>query len=706
MINLKRLKLRAFRSFVEESEIDLSGSGLALIRGFNTGNGDSSGAGKTTIPLAISYALDFCPYPATELQSWLTEDPLQVQLDFECNGKSVSITRGKKTSISIDGNIITGAKATGEYLEKTLNIPISTLKAITYREQNSRGFFLSKTDAEKKEFLTSILGLSAFEKAIEITEENIKSLDLKLQKQQSNLALLDESVKLAQAELITDESVASVTKSAEEIRSSLVTLDNELHGWEQEWGALNDIHQQKTRSLIADINAQVCKINKELEDLVLQKKEISKEKPNIDDTLDILNSARASIEQEKEKDRQRKAEQQLALKDKNSKLSTVLNEIAHLVSLRKKLPDIEASILKLSQSTCPTCMQNWQTTEAEKEMGRLQDAASQIRTSLANIIELQNQKSQLEIDISWLSDFKPSPDIQKWIDIEKQLNTTIQDAQNSFNVTVRGKLEGISERQESLNRKLNDLKIELYRASLPPSGERVDCIKLNIETTKNRIRNLKSSLDIAEHKLTHIQQQKSVANDRFQAAKARLDSEMAICQSILTELNKERDFLRAVGREGFLGVIFDEILLEIANEANQQLAKLANVSHVTVQFKTENATQKGVIKKSITPVFYLHGHETKTLATLSGGMLTSVDLVVDLAIMAVVQRRTGTLPGWLILDEAFNGQSNNTKESCFEVLKQFSQQKLILIIDHTSEFQEMFTRFIDIECNSGFSRVK
>ena len=85
--------------------------------------------------------------------------------------------------------------------------------------------------------------------------------------------------------------------------------------------------------------------------------------------------------------------------------------------------------------------------------------------------------------------------------------------------------------------------------------------------------------------------------------------------------------------------------------------------------------------------------------------MTSVELVVDLALIEVIQRRTGVSPGWIFLDEAFNGQGNVTKEACLEVLNEFSSNKTVLVVDHASEFKEFFSTFIEIERVDGLSRI-
>src|ERR1035441_4995309 len=93
-IDLVAEELEAFRSFVEPSGFNLPLRGLYGIRGRNADTGGSSGAGKSSINLGIAYALGYCPFPATELQSWLTENPMSVTLKLVTPDAELVVVRG------------------------------------------------------------------------------------------------------------------------------------------------------------------------------------------------------------------------------------------------------------------------------------------------------------------------------------------------------------------------------------------------------------------------------------------------------------------------------------------------------------------------------------------------------------------------------------------------------------------------------------
>ena len=40
-----------------------------------------------------------------------------------------------------------------------------------------------------------------------------------------------------------------------------------------------------------------------------------------------------------------------------------------------------------------------------------------------------------------------------------------------------------------------------------------------------------------------------------------------------------------------------------------------------------------------------------------------------------------------------------------EVLREYGEEKLVIVIDHNSEFKEMFSQFIDVTCKDGKSGI-
>ncbi len=131
-----------------------------------------SGAGKSSVILALSFALGYCPFPATALQSFehLTNEKLQIRLDLIAEGEEVSILRGETTSF----NGLKGAKNLDGEIKKLVKLPLDLVEVLTFREQKSHSKFLTLPDAKKKEFLSKLLGLEELEEQTNEALRNIK----------------------------------------------------------------------------------------------------------------------------------------------------------------------------------------------------------------------------------------------------------------------------------------------------------------------------------------------------------------------------------------------------------------------------------------------------------------------------------------------------------------------------------------------------
>jgi DNA repair exonuclease SbcCD ATPase subunit len=56
-----------------------------------------------------------------------------------------------------------------------------------------------------------------------------------------------------------------------------------------------------------------------------------------------------------------------------------------------------------------------------------------------------------------------------------------------------------------------------------------------------------------------------------------------------------------------------------------------------------------------------------------------------------------------MLDEVFNGQPPATKEAALEILQQFAQNSLVIVIDHSNDFQQLFNNILEVKINNGIS---
>lgn len=645
-MKLKKLRLKNFRSFAD-SEVLFPDSGLVLLRGSNPSTGGSSMTGKSSLLLGVAYALDILPskFPATKLQSWHGDEPMQVELEFEVNNQTYTVIRGKKTVLKTPSGNVTSAKGVSEALVGLVG-SVEVLKSLTHRPQRSPGLFLARPAAAKAEFLTEILGLQAIEIQIEKSKAKASTL-------QAEISVLQSSLERALA-----------VKKELEAHPPQTPRSNELS---------RDDFNEKKQEFVSH--------SKKIKEL---QKKLTVLKTAASDTVEAevrgheteIKEAKGFIVLMEAEEKRKAAEVQKALEGLNRHRSQIESSLAIASQAEAQIPGLRLSLEKLRSQKCPTCSQEWLKSENE---------AKAVELKIAECLRLSEGKVQLAQVLQDTKDkqseagktLERDPRLAKLVEVVSSLQVRAAEARARGRTSPE--IEVCEQELQTITKEHQKLEVEVRTMDSLFSQE-----EGRNKADMDALERYKASL--AEH------------------TQSAVDAALAI-EKVRKSLSLEQEFQAAMGRDGFLGSVFQDVLEEISVEANEKLSRLANVSHVTIDFKTERETQKGEIKRAVTTVVYVNGVETDFDAGLSGGGQSSVELVVDLAVMSVIERRSGRVPGWLCLDEVFNGQDGPTKEAAVEVLKEYANDKLILVVDHSEEFKQIFTSTIDIVCENGVSSI-
>lgn len=641
-MRLKSLRLQNFRSF-SDSTITFPESGLVLIRGTDVETGESSGTGKTAVFLGIAYAFDILPpqFSAKSLQNWDTEEALQVTLTLEIEDKTVTLYRGKKCLVDFGDRQVTGAKSYTEAVAQLIGFSPEVLSALTYRHQSQGGFFLGMTPADKIEFLTRILGLDAVEKAVQVAQDKAKLLEAAVDQKNAQVKQAEGWLQTAISEVIPDEIDTS------NIRQDLAKA-NGLY--EANQSALKDLEAKLAESQTTTRASRA--------------QEIQAKKTDAD-------KARAFLNKLKETDDAAFREIETRKREINQTIQRLVLSIQRLDIQTQEIAGLERELAALSVGNCPTCSREWDKAAVKRET--IQAKIQNLQVEAQGRAVFQNQKNELEKNLRDIAAHVSDPRIEQVRKVEQRLREELAVLENIKNTDEIQRIES-----EILSK--NRIALSL----------------------RDAVRKLQGDLRVAETQVGARQGLIDRRNRAIEKAEAEVRSLTAAKTTSEVALAAEKDFVALMGREGFLGLIFEEVLQEIATEANVRLGRLANVNRVGLAFTTE--TEKG--RRQIQTWVDVRGHRSKFETGLSGGMQTSLEQVTDLAVMAVIASRTGgKVPGWLCLDEVFDGQGRVTKESALEVLQEFAQNRLVLVIDHGSEFKEAFTKTIDIQFEAGKSQV-
>jgi DNA repair exonuclease SbcCD ATPase subunit len=387
-----------------------------------------------------------------------------------------------------------------------------------------------------------------------------------------------------------------------------------------------------------------------------------------------------------------------------SKEGGLLAAIQGYRSQARDLERVQADIYRLTQereallgNVCPTCQRAWD--NAGEKARDLAVHLSSLGEKLKVCEKAQKDLDDAEAKLNEHRKLEPIP--QKMKNAEQELLS----ARAAASATHRAKVAEAKSEVDSCRAWWNDAKRRA--AEMTPEHRKVrdDMGLAQNLLSQARQAHMVANVDLRDAQRRNEQAEAEYAKavqQRTSAAEVALDFGRKL-DALQKKLDAEQDY-KALLR-GFLGLIFDETLARVSDLTTDRLAKIPNVSGLTISFESERETQKGTVKQTIHPVVRKDGNVIPLKAGVSGGMYSAVELAVDLSLADVIAERTGVRPGWLILDEAFEGLDTVCKAACFEMLREASSDRLVMVIDHTREFTEMFDQVLLVKHIGGRSTV-
>lgn len=700
MQRLSYIDLNHFRSFRKPSRINFPEKGLMRIRGRNLDTGGESAAGKSTIALAINFVLGRCPYPATALQSWGTANVASATLGFR---DDTYVERGKKFSIMEAGSAepVKGSAAQKEeWLSKFFGgLDMDMVMALTYRGQKKPGLFLSKTDSEKKEFLTRLLGLDKFEKAIEDGKSRVSALEVKV----ASFVSVHDSVMKSISELGPVSDTELLRQEESTYKNSIDFKISRIAGLKVDQANVRAYGEAAAKAARESFAPKIREAQEKVRELQKAPIDVGEaDTTELKKYQDIAKQCQERITRLVSEDLTKRTEFEQKRDALVARISGLDKLSATSSGLLRDRVRLSMEYESLKQDVCPTCKREWD--QAVERRGQIETEVVGINEKLDECAACQQSAIELRAELDSLPRFETNPLIVR---LQKSQSDARARAATEQQKIDGAAAEASAERRRLLAEARADEAVLTSNASAAAgevagiSNEALQALEKEISTEQTALADARAMLSALQQEMvratTMRTQYDRLAEQAEKALKERTDAEEA--------LKAEKDFLGMIGREGFLGSIFDEVLAEISDETNQLLASVANTRQCTLRFASESTTQKGTIKKEIKPVVTIHGYEAPMESGLSGGMFSVVELAVDLALGAVISRRSGVCPGWLILDESFDGLGAVEKESAMEILQRYAQDRLVIVIDHTTEFQGMFTQSVTIEYKGGDSWV-
>jgi DNA repair exonuclease SbcCD ATPase subunit len=685
-VRLLDIRISGFRSFLDEAKITFPPSGLVCLHGLDTRTGGSNGSGKSSILEAIYWILGINTLPATELKNYIAKS-MEGCLSLLVGSQTWEVTRtSTKLSLKIDGVEFEGMKniIQDKIFEKIGDPEI--FETLSYRRQSDLGKFFYTQDTKLKQFFSKCIPeLDALDEISEKASDTAKQIQNEIDKQSSVLEAISKDPSLFKTNLFdiggSKKELSDLQKELSIIRdkdqlaflSATERGDFELSLKDKDRlllkiGMLKDKLAESVRSLDNDSDIVSINVNAELKQKERNGLNLKEFESASLAQIQLLEESLSKIN----RNEQDRASKQLQITSNISTLKEVNSQISHLREMK-----------------CPTCLRDWL------------ESSSRLDKLLENKQLLMSNMMKLDSEIKACPNFEEQRlAIKSNISNINQQLSEIRARDQLLSSDIRNLLSQIPALK---NQKLKDIDTELKHAqSLFEITHRkvLDNENTALQMKNGEIQNLR-------HKISTLE----VGIKAYEDAEKMVQQKRGDIQSLADKIDNlranyelESSISKILGKKGVLGLYFNELMKEIESGANRMISDIPNASDIALSIDTSSETKTGSTKNQITISLTKSGNDI-SFRSLSGGQKSALSLCVDLAMMNALKRRTNIKTGWIALDEAMDGMDVASKEAALTLIKNETNDSLILMIDHSTEIKELFDSIINIEFDGKTSKV-
>ncbi|KFE98860.1 hypothetical protein IX39_15715 [Chryseobacterium formosense] len=509
-----------------------------------------------------------------------------------------------------------------------------------------------------------------------------------------------------------------------EVQQKLAHFANELHDGEScpLCGALehpNIVH-------FDDVNSELNEIQKQIEQLEIQKEHIQKQLLEIEKILDRKKIFEEQLKSEEESLKQIQnnidehlkgfiwaafsSENQNDFEEKRQQSFTIekqIDELNRQISLEQKNLDKERENL----DSYNKALEKFRLDEAKKE--------EQIKANEGNlkVLEWSNYKEKVIVDVEEIytklahSNLETEQNYNQLIKEEKEISPKLAEQK-----TIVHQLEKrISELEKEISENINQIEKALSEQQFSTLEEvhqilaqeinvqeirnQIQQFRIQFETLKNSILELENKLkdfsfndeefSAIENQFKTFENDLKTANDsvvKIVTEIERLEKEFRKKENLLkdlAQLQKRAENLKIMTNlfkgAGFVQYVSSIYLRQLCDHANVRFHRMTR-NQLSLQLNENNDFEI---------IDYLNEGRSRSVKTLSGGQAFQVSLSLALALAESVQTNAQSEKNFFFIDEGFGTQDVESVNIVFETLMNLQKENRIVgIISHVEELKE------------------
>jgi DNA repair exonuclease SbcCD ATPase subunit len=610
------------------------------------------------------------------------KDKFYCKFEFEIDGIPYFIERiGKankqQTAVKVDVNfwrevdgiteLLNGEQRrdTNKIIEKYLG-KFDDFILTTLSLQGNNALFIDKSQSERKELLSQLLGVDIFDKLYQIATDDNRETATLIKKFKQD----DFPQKLVQIEndlIVYNDKLENIKIEVGELRDELTSLTDTAADLKSKMLDTGSFDYS-----IDDLKGDVVRHESNLISIDLEKDELNSRYQKL---LQLEESLVSMISQY-DKNEIKKSIDELTIK--TAKLNDVKNIIDKLgikkTSLYDKLEHLESHKYN---PNCEVCIENSKSIILSKEdvQTELEKINSEIKKYTDLKVELVNRTEEL---LSYKAKQSELDDLEvKHNKVDKEIYSVKSQisANETKNISTKSNLE-----------KIRSLIGEYYKNEQQ--------IKLN-QTLKNELRITESDMKRIS---TDIQNKNKELMDVFKKHTTLESHKESIQRSIsevkeLEEKNKLYEYyLNALGKDGVSLELIERSIPMLESEINNILSQI-------VEFSMELELDGKNINANL-----VYGNQKWSLELCSGMERFISGLAIRIALINVSNLPR---PNFLVIDEGFGTLDNENLTSLYMLFSYLkSQFDFVMTISHIDSMRDVVDTLMEIKKESGFSKVK
>lgn len=639
---------------------------------------------------SVFSALSFCIFDKFD-RGYKAKDVLNVQksnfsckFNFEVNGVDYFIERkglaNRKGDVKVDVKFwkVEGGKdveLNGEARRNTNDVIKEIvgsyedfiLTSLSVQSGKNVSSFIDMGQSERKDLLSQFIGLTLFDKLLEVASDESKSVgaSLKLYKkddlESKKIAFENELSSLTLVFNDETEQLVDLNSNREKLNETLMVRIGFLKPVDSKYMSIN-----------------VDTTNRRVEELKKKKDSVSKTifetKSNITASDGVVNSLKLKIKEIEDKNFE-------AANKKYNKIKSELDKLENHLGIKKveigsKVSRIESLKKHEFDPNCKYCINRNQSVSDEKK--KLTDELEADKILIKNDLDQRNNL-KLELDsLNWVLEIQ-----SEYSKLLKELNG-VKDQVSIWERTISLGQMDIQKHDKEIDFLTRD--IEEYNKQIE-SIEFNRHIQIEIDKLKLDIKNIDFNISQKNKRVQEVNNKMAVLNTQIQQ----------IIESIekIKKLEKEYEayslYVKAVNRDGLPYMVIQKTVPEVEREVNNILTQMVDF-HLVIETDGKNVIPYIVYDDKRWPIEMASGFEK---------FVSSLAIRVALVNVSNLPR-----PNFLVVDEGFgviDANNMSSVQTLFAFLK--TNFDFIIIISHLDVLRDMVDKQIEIKKDNGFSMV-